>query len=156
MTIAELKNKLKDMDALVLELPSGEIVPLHFHITEVGMATRNFIDCGGTMRTEMKATLQVWEANDFEHRLSPAKLSGIISQSESIFPISTLEVEVEYQRETINTFGLDFDNGRFRLLNLQTDCLAKDKCGVPPGKQKVKLSNLTSERSVCTPGGGCC
>lgn len=156
MTIAELKNKLKGIDSLVFELPGGEIVPLHFHITEVGMATRNFIDCGGIVRTEMKATLQLWEANDFEHRLSPSKLTGIIAQSEAIFPISTLEVEVEYQRETINTFGLDFADGRFRLFNLQTDCLAKDKCGIPPEKLKVKLADLTSERPVCTPGGGCC
>ena len=156
MKIAELKNKLAEVDSLLFELPGGEIVPLHFHITEVGMSTRNYIDCGGTVRTEMRATLQLWEANDFEHRLSPAKLSGIITQSESLFPISSLEIEVEYQQQTISTFGLDFANGRFRLLNLQTDCLAKDKCGIPPEKLKVSMADMKPKQVTCTPGGGCC
>jgi hypothetical protein len=37
-----------------------------------------------------------------------------------------------------------------------TDCLAKDKCGIPPSKPKVRLSTLGAEEAACTPGSGCC
>ena len=64
------------------------------------------------------------------------------------------EIEVQYQGETINIFGIeDSDNG-FKLVNLQTDCLAKDNCGIPVEKIKKSLSSLST--SCCTPGGSCC
>ena len=30
-------------------LPDGDVVPAHFHITEVGHVAKRFIDCGGTL-----------------------------------------------------------------------------------------------------------
>ena len=82
MKLSELKNKLTALDAINFIQPNGEIVPTHFHITEVGMTTKYFIDCGGTIREEKYANFQLWEANDIEHRLSPSKLQGIIDLSE--------------------------------------------------------------------------
>jgi hypothetical protein len=66
-----------------------------------------------------------------------------------------LEVEVEYQGDTIGKFDIDFDGTNFLLLNKTTDCLAKDKCGIPAEKLKVKIADLVLENS-CKPGGGCC
>ncbi len=51
------------------QLENGTFVPEHFHVTEVGVVTKHFIDCGGTMRNEKVANFQLWDANDFEHRL---------------------------------------------------------------------------------------
>jgi hypothetical protein len=39
-------------------------VPEHFHVTEVGVVTKDFIDCGGTVRHEKVANFQLWDAND--------------------------------------------------------------------------------------------
>ena len=37
--------------AIQIMLPEGEFVPTHFHITEVGRVRKDFIDCGGTVRS---------------------------------------------------------------------------------------------------------
>jgi hypothetical protein len=138
-------------------LPNHSFVPAHFHITEVGLITKNFIDCGGTVRQEKVINFQLWEANDFDHRLAPNKLLGIIEKSEAIFNFDDLEIEVEYQTDTIGKFGLNFDGISFQLTNKETACLAEDACGIPASKQKVKLVDLGSSASACcTPGGGCC
>ena len=80
---------------------------------------------------------------------------NIIKLSEKILKIADLEIEVEYQADTIGKFGLDFDGKNFLLTNKQTDCLAKDSCGIPAEKTKVKLSNLNDE-PCCSPDGNCC
>lgn len=155
MRLSEIKNKLNQLEKIAFQLPNGEFVPNHFHVTEVGKISRHFIDCGGTVRNEEVVNFQLWDANDYDHRLHPEKLLDIIKLSERVLGIDDLEVEVEYQGNTIEKFGIDFDGKNFLLTNKQTDCLAKDKCGLPEEKPKIKLSELTSA-PTCTPGGGCC
>lgn len=134
MKISELKTKLNGVTSLSFKLPSGEIVPKHFHLTEIGYTTKKFIDCGGIIHTESYATLQLWVAEDYDHRLSPKGFLKIIDISKSVLPEEDLELEVEYQIETINKFGLDFDGENFILTPRQTDCLAKEKCNIPQPK----------------------
>lgn len=157
MKLSEVKNTLPKLDAVVFQLPDNSFVPQHFHVTEVGMITKNFIDCGGKVREEKVVNFQLWEANDFDHRLAPQKLLNIIELSEKVLHIPDLEVEVEYQADTIGKYSLDFDGSNFRLISKQTACLAEDACGIPVEKQKVSLSQLGEDNSSsCTPGGGCC
>ena len=94
-------------------------------------------------------------ANDYDHRLHPKKLLDIIELSEKVLGIEDLEIEVEYQADTIGKFGLEFDGQYFLLTNKQTDCLAKDKCGIPAKKTKKELSKIQAINS-CAPGSGCC
>ncbi|HBU76506.1 MAG TPA: hypothetical protein DEF18_00240 [Muricauda sp.] len=155
MKLDEVKSALAQLDTIAFQLPNGELVPNHFHVTEVGKITKNFIDCGGTVRHEEVVNFQLWNANDYDHRLHPEKLVHIIELSQKTLDIGNLEVEVEYQGQTIEKFALDFDGTNFLLTTKQTDCLAKDKCGVPAEKPKVKLSELQSS-ACCTPGSGCC
>jgi hypothetical protein len=70
--------------------------------------------------------------------------------------IGDLEIEVEYQGATIGKYGLDFDGTNFLLMNTQTDCLAKDNCGIPEEKQKEALSAIEVPVSSCDPASGCC
>ncbi|WP_396634670.1 DUF6428 family protein [Maribacter sp. R86514] len=155
MKLSEIKNHLTKLDTIAFELPNGELVPNHFHVTEVGKITKNFIDCGGTVRNEEVVNFQLWNANDYNHRLHPEKLINIIELSEKVLKIEDLEIEVEYQGQTIEKFGLDFDGTNFKLTSKETDCLAKDNCGIPEEKQKVKLSDINNE-PCCTPDGNCC
>ncbi|GEQ86618.1 hypothetical protein ULMS_21260 [Patiriisocius marinistellae] len=155
MKLSEIKSKLNELETISFQLPNGTLVPNHFHVTEVGKITKHFIDCGGTVRNEEVANFQLWNANDYDHRLHPEKLLNIIELSEKILGIEDLEIEVEYQGDTIGKFGLDFDGVNFVLTTKQTDCLAKDQCGIPTEKPKIKFSELQTENS-CTPGGGCC
>lgn len=158
MKLSEVKEALKKLDSVIFQMPNGTYVPLHFHITEVGMITKNFIDCGGTVREEKVVNFQLWEAADYEHRLTPDKLNKIIELSESTLNINPeLEVEVEYQAGTIGKFGLAFNGICFQLTNKMTACLAEDACGIPEEKRKVSLSDLgTKTSSCCAPGSSCC
>ena len=155
MKLSEIKNALKDLSVIAFQLPNGQLVPSHFHVTEVGKVSKHFIDCGGTVRKEDVVNFQLWEANDYDHRLHPEKLIHIIELSEKIIGMEDLEIEVEYQAETIGKFGLDFDGKNFLLTTKQTDCLAKDQCGIPTEKPKMKLSEIQATNS-CAPGSGCC
>jgi len=82
MKLSEIKKQLATLDAVTFLLPNGTMVPQHFHVTEVGQITKDFIDCGGKIRHEKVVNFQLWEANDFDHRLAPQKLFNIIALSE--------------------------------------------------------------------------
>lgn len=155
MKLSEIKEILATAEGVNFKLENGNSVPEHFHVTEVGIIAKDFIDCGGTVRHEKVANFQLWDANDFEHRLKAGKLLNIISLSEKVLGMEDLEIEVEYQAETIGKYDLGYDEGNFLLISKKTACLALDKCGVPAEKQKIEMVNLASG-SACTPGGGCC
>ncbi|GAB3337937.1 DUF6428 family protein [Marivirga atlantica] len=156
MKLSEVKEALKGLTEVKFNLPSGELVPQHFHVTEVGHITKEFIDCGGTMRKESVIGFQLWTADDHDHRLSAQKLASIIDLSVDKLQLPDSEVEVEYQGDTIGKYDLAFQNGEFKLIAKQTDCLAKDNCGIPQEKPKVRLSSLQNSQEACTPGSGCC
>jgi len=156
MKLSEIKEILKKVENISFKLPNGDLVPSHFHVTEVGSVSKHFIDCGGTLREEKVINFQLWNENDYDHRLHPEKLLHIIELSEKVLKLEDREIEVEYQGETIGKFGLDFDGTHFLLTSKQTNCLAKDKCGISEPKPKKKLSELQAEASSCAPGSGCC
>lgn len=157
MKLSEIKKILATVEAVNFQLPDGKFVPEYFHVTEVGLVTKNFIDCGGVVRKETVVNFQLWDANDYEHRLKPQKLIHIITLSEKVLGIEDFEIEVEYQNTTIGKYDLDFNGKDFLLLNKTTACLAQDQCGIPSEKPKLKLTQLsTEEGNSCTPGGSCC
>ena len=153
MLISAFKQTLRELDTLKFQLPNGEFVPAHFHITEVGNITRNFIDCGGVQRQENKLNLQLWVASDTDHRLDPTNLLNILQLAEKQLGNSNIEVEVEYQQSTIGRYKLAFNGAVFQLINTQTACLAPNQCGIPQEKPRVrvKASGLS-----CNPNSGCC
>lgn len=155
MKLSEIKNHLNKLEQIKFMLPNGELVPTHFHVTEVGKISKHFIDCGGTVRKEDVINFQLWNADDYNHRLHPEKLAYIIELSEKVLALEDLEIEVEYQGDTIGKFGLDFDGTNFLLTTKQTDCLAKENCGIPTEKPKRQLAELTNE-PCCSPDGNCC
>ena len=154
MKLSEIKSELKKLTTIAFQLPNGELVPNHFHVTEVGKITKHFIDCGGVVRTEEVANFQLWEANDYDHRLHPEKLVHIIELSESKLQIPDLEIEVEYQiAATIGKLSLDFDETNFQLKSKRTDCLAKDACIIPKEKPRIRIYD---RQNSCDPSSGCC
>jgi len=157
MKLSKFKEILSGIETLNIGLPNGELVPSHYHVTEVGNVTKKFIDCGGVIREEKVVNFQLWHANDYDHRLHPEKLLNIINLSEQKIGVEDQEIEVEYQSDTIGKYGLSFNGERFVLETKMTACLAQDACGVPEEKIKVNLSDLvTNSGGACTPGGNCC
>jgi len=121
--------------SLHIMLPSGEFVPDHFHVTEVGRVQKTFIDCGGTRRESVSCLLQTWTAQDVEHRLIAGKLSTILKLAENVLGSDELPLEVEYGADVASQYAIaDVEVTPSGLLLIlvgkQTDCLAPDKCGV--------------------------
>ncbi|CAH0998826.1 hypothetical protein LEM8419_00143 [Neolewinella maritima] len=155
MKLSEVKDYLTQRDTLLFTLPDGTRVPAHFHVTEVGEVSKTFIDCGGTLRRERVANFQLWNADDYDHRLHPGKLVDIITLAEDRLGLADLEIEVEYQGpDTIGKYGLAVDADGLALTSRQTDCLARETCDI--SQPATSLTNLIAPGSSCAPGSGCC
>jgi hypothetical protein len=138
---------------LQLVLPGGEAVPRHFHVTEVGGVRKDFIDCGGTKRVASWCLLQAWVATDVEHRMGAEKLLKILEMGASVMPGDFLPVEFEYEDGVISQYPLAaVEVGEaalvLKLEKKHTDCLAKDKCGIPEYDDE--------QLSDCCGPAGCC
>ena len=155
MKISEFLYALSGLESLVITYENGQPIPAHFHVTEVGQTTKNYIDCGGTVREDKCISMQLWLAEDVDHRLSPQKLASIILQAANLWNQEDLPIEMEYQENTIGRYDLSFSNGVFKLLTKQTACLAPDQCGIPQEKVKLNLSEI-NPATTCKPGSGCC
>ncbi|MNU25463.1 hypothetical protein D3C71_138090 [compost metagenome] len=157
MTLEQIKEILPTLENVEFQLEDGTIVPEHFHVTEVGQINKKFIDCGGVIREESVVNFQLWNADDYEHRLKPGKLLNIIKLSEEKLGIENNEIEVEYQSNTIGKYDLEFNGKVFVLKSKTTACLAQDACGIPSEKLKKNLAELpVNNTNTCKPGGGCC
>ncbi len=118
-----------------VNLPDGSFVPAHFHVTEVGRVQKDFIDCGGTVRNSITCVLQVWIANDVDHRLDTTKLSKIIEKGTDLFGSMNVPIEIEYDNGLVSQYPLLETKVTpecvFLILGKKhTDCLAQDRCGV--------------------------
>jgi hypothetical protein len=156
MKLSIFKTLLQQGAKLNFELPNGSFIPTHYHITEIGQVNKTYIDCGGTLREEIKISFQLWFDNDTEHRLYSERLLNIIKIGEEKINLPDAEIEVEYQGDTIGKYGLGLKNDYFILTPTQTACLALDACGIPTQKENIQLKSLSSEGEQCKPGEGCC
>ena len=121
--------------AILVALPNGSFVPAHFHVTEVGRVQKDFIDCGGTIRSSISCLLQLWIASDLSHRLDTTKLAMIISKGAELFESTEVPLEVEYESGVVSQypvldFAIDPTGLILRLGTKHTACLAPDRCGV--------------------------
>jgi hypothetical protein len=154
MKLSDFKIYISKVDKVNFQLENGTFLPSHFHITEIGLSNKKFIDCGGVIRNENLISFQLWHANDFNHRLKPKNVLEIISIAENAIISEDLEIEVEYQDSTIGKYNVSFDGKNFILLNKNTNCLAEDQCGIEIKKPKISLSQL--QTSNCSPDSDCC
>ena len=123
-----------------LVLPGGEAVPQHFHVTEIGGVRKDFIDCGGTQRVNSTCLIQCWVATDVDHRIGTEKVLKIVEMGAMVLVGNFLPVEIEYEEGVISQYPLDelevtAEAVVFRLTTKHTDCLAKEKCGIPEAEE---------------------
>ena len=121
--------------ALHLMLPDHSFVPAHFHVTEVARVQKDFIDCGGTVRSTTACVLQVWVAQDHDHRLDTTKLARIVRLAAPLLKANDLPVEVEYENGAVSQFPVTEAEATpsgvlLHLGTKHTACLAMDRCGV--------------------------
>ena len=151
MKLSSFRQALDRHDGknLAFILPGGDAVPSHAHITEVGRMQKTFVDCGGKLRDLAFASLQIWVADDTDHRLPAGKLAAIIDKAGDVLGSGDLEMQIECQAGSISLFSVEGfeatkDTIAFTLANKQTACLAMEIC----------LPDETGEEKCC--GSGCC
>ena len=147
MTVAEFRAALLAQPGLALRfrLPTGGLTPIHVHLTEVARVEKCFIDCGGTVRTQASARLQLWTADDTDHRVDCAKAAQVLERGTVLLGSTDLPLEVEHDFPLLTVFpvvgSIVEDGARVSLLGtLKTDCLAPEIC----------------TPKACQPGSGCC
>ena len=163
MQLLQLTEQLKQHPGagLAFVLPDDSQVAQHFHVTEVGRVRKDFIDCGGTERSTDTCVLQVWVADDVEHRLEAGKLGTIISLAKGILQDADLPVEIEYDVGVITQFAVERIDADDKLITLtlagkHTACLAPDLCGVDEGASGsgcCSPGDSESNGPGCDPGG---
>jgi len=151
MTISEFLALLRTNPGMTMHfmLPDNSFIPAHYHITEVGRVHKDFIDCGGTVRSLTSCVLQVWVADDLDHRLETTKLAKIIEIAQPLLKLDELPMEVEYEDGMVSQYpigGAEVTPSGilFYLGTKHTACLAPEKCGVggdsccpAPAPQKI-------------------
>ncbi len=157
MKIIEFKNLLtaNDSKQLQLILPNGNQVPVSFHITEIGLVHKTFIDCGGTLRDIKTCQLQIWVGADADHRLEASKAKKIFKKAESFLVDEEMSVEIEYEDLLISQYNIIqhqvSDSAIILHLGVKhTDCLAKELCGLPA------VSPKNESKSCCGSDSNCC
>lgn len=155
MKFADFSRVLNSSSAQSIEIrfKGAGTLAVHFHVTEVGKVTRDFVDCGGGRRTETTCILQTLVAHDTDHRLSAPKLADILSRTNALEFGDDLQVDVETQGKSIETWRIaTIEAAQDRLvLHLEpkrTTCLAPDKCGIS--------DELPMLESPCCGENGCC
>lgn len=61
MILSQVTDALQKLETIGFQLPNGELVPNHFHVTEVGKITKHFIDCGGHHKKRGSGKLSIME-----------------------------------------------------------------------------------------------
>jgi hypothetical protein len=130
---------------LRFRLPTGGLTPIHLHLTEVARVEKRYIDCGGIIRTDVSARLQLWAADDTDHRVGCAKALQVLDRGAGLVGATDVPLEVEHDFPFLTVFpvvGSVVEGGEriFLLAAKQADCLAPDVC-IP---------------NACKPGSGCC
>lgn len=137
MTVKNLRQVLAANPGVKMHwmLPDRSFIPAHYHITEVGRVQKDFIDCGGTVRSTTAGVLQVWVADDVDHRLETTKLAAIMDVAGPLLQSEDLPLEVEYEEGVISQYpvvGVEITPSGllFHLGTKHTACLAPEKCGL--------------------------
>lgn len=140
--------------ALHIVLPDDDVVPAHFHVTEIGRVQKDFIDCGGTARSTTHCQLQLLVASDVDHRLSAGKLAKVFALSAPVLRGDDLPLVIEHEDCRTIAFPVESFTATDEQISIKLSlphpaCLAGDACGLSPEEAGVA-------GSACAPGSGCC
>lgn len=163
MKTQELLNVLKENEgkALLFEYQSGQYVEANYHITEVKNTVIHSVDCGGRADQWNETVIQLWESPEEIGKtdyLKTDKAFSIFNRVDAIHPMDrNALVKFEYGNNTFHKANLEINDVEttadtliFKLFVSQTDCKAKDDCGVP------ETALATTSDEGCCSGSNCC
>ena len=149
MKLYELKTALQKQPESLLRfvLPDGDAIPAHAHVTEVGHAVKNFIDCGGVTGKTETVLLQTHVGDDTEHRLTSKRFANILELGDRVLPHDRLDVEVEYDCCVVAQYPIAGAKHTGEHLDLllekkRTQCLARERA-------KARLDSACCVEACC-------
>lgn len=161
MKTADFLNLLQDHQgkSLLFEYAPNLLVGANYHITEVKHLSIDSVDCGAGVDAWKETIVQLWESPSELGKtefMSAYKALGILAKVGQMKAYDMeAELKIEYSNANFHTAQLFVNDYEIRGNNLllklaveQTDCKAKELCGVP--------EPATVQEGSCTPGGGCC
>lgn len=163
MKTKELLALLREQSqkALLFEYHPGHFVGANYHITEIKNITVDSVDCGAGTDFWKETVIQLYESpveKEKKEFMTAYKALNILNKVDRIKPMEReVEVKFEYSNDTFHTAQLFVNNALISndqvILQLgiaQTDCKAKDACGIPVKQVMEKAT------ACCTPESGCC
>lgn len=144
---------------LLFEYAPNLIVGANYHITEVKHLTIDSVDCGAQTDAWKETIIQLWESPEelgkTEYMTVYKALSILNKVAKMKAFVLHAEAKIEYSNATfhtaqlfINDYIIKDNNLILKLAVKQTDCKAKELCGVPENIEEPNLS--------CSPNSGCC
>lgn len=145
---------------LLFEYAPNKMVAANYHITEIKNIAVDSVDCGAGTDFWKETIIQLWESpeevgkRDF---MLAQKALEILNRVDRIKPMEReVEVKFEYSNALfhtaqlyVNAFTVTEKQLVMHLGVNQTDCKAKETCGVPAAYETVT-------ENACSPGSGCC
>ena len=137
MRLSEIKEPLANNVSRNVRfiLPTGSKISPHAHITEVARAEKEYIDWGGTHRTDTVCRLQTWFQDDPEHRLTARTLAAILEKSALFLTTNILKL-----RSSMGSIYFPFPNRENRNNERRINCATRN--------QRYRLSGRRSMPSV--------
>jgi hypothetical protein len=147
MTLQDLRGALEANPKLFprFVLPSGDYIPAHAHVTEVGHLVRNFIDCGGLTGKEEKLVLQTHVGSDTDHRLRSDRFAKVLRLANDVISNADLNVDVEYDCCVVAQYPIAQAQPRGQYLDLilhrgRTQCRARERREAETGGNPCAVS----------------
>jgi hypothetical protein len=163
MKTQDFLNTLKENESkgLLFEYQENKFVDTNYHITEVKNTVINSVDCGGKMDEWNETVIQLWESPSEKGKIGYLKSDKALSILERVHGMYPLDgnaiVKFEYSNDNFHKSQLEVQQIEVtsskiivQLFVSQTDCKAKDTCGVP------ETALVSEQQNSCAPGSGCC
>ncbi|MFC5047487.1 DUF6428 family protein [Aquimarina hainanensis] len=145
---------------LIFEYTPGQFVGTNYHITEVKHISIESVDCGAGTSSWKETVIQLWESPKEigkKEYMKTQKAIEILAKVGQIKPYQMdAPLKIEYGNNTFHTSQLHIESYESTKEDLiiklsldQTDCKAKETCGVP-------AKETFQQETACSPGSGCC
>mgnify|MGYP006279386825 CR=1 FL=1 len=154
-------DSISDDCNILFKSPDCKLLPLHFHVTEAATVFKKFKDCGGIDREESYASIQLWTANDYNHRITTGKLRNIILNT-LMENEKDMEMIIEHEADTLSLYTVEryeviSKTILFILGKKKAQCLAPDQCGINEEKNSCTVERREEKvEKKCCKKGGCC
>lgn len=135
---------------VVFYLNNGTVFSPHFHISFISKVDKTGFTCEKIPYAEAFVEIQLWVADDVNHRISGDKFLSILSKLDlqAADLLKDLNIQLDLNG-VLSSFSLRQSEGLLVLNPLKASCPVPELCVVDNVQEEVNSG-------ACKPGSGCC